>query len=157
MATALERKLQTLRLHDPDFCKVFDAIRECPKNAREVHVEKLYQKSRVKRSGIRDVFRVLQELGLGELKLGRRGSQTRFVWLKEFQDFKSLIPGPAEGEPRDEALPALPAKGASLVNEWTVKLGPRREARILMPVNASREDLKTLSAFVREKLGAGTA
>lgn len=154
MAISLDRKLQALRLHNPDARQVFNALREYELNRSEVKVDVLYQKSGVKRSAIRDVFRDLQELGLGELKLGRHGGQTRFVWLEKFKD---VLPGPGKGEPVDEALPALTSKGASLVNEWTVKLGPRRVARILIPVNASREDLKTLSAFVQEKLGAGKA
>lgn len=154
MATTVQRKLQTLRRHNPAARQVFDALRKYERNREVVNVDVLYQKSGVKRDAIRDVFRVLEELELGELKLGRHGGQTRFIWLEKFKD---VIPGPGEGEPSDEPLPALPTKGASLVNEWTVKLGPRREARILMPVNASREDLNTLSAFVQEKLGAGKA
>ena len=148
MATAIEKKLQSMRLHNADARKVFDALLGYENNMREVAVDTLVKKTGMRPRAVRAVLDELEELELGTLIVGRRGHPTRFEWREKY---KEVIPGPLKDEPKKgEAEPT--AKGATLMRQWVCKLGSRRDAHLLLPVNATNDELRTVLWFLESRL-----
>jgi hypothetical protein len=149
MATTVEKKLQSMRLHNADARAVFDALLTYDKNMSEVTVDRLQQKTRMRPRAIRAVLQDLEQLELGKLVIGRRGWPTRFEWREKYTE---IIPGPLKDEPKKgEGEPVAP-KGASVVRQWVCKLGPKRDAHLLLPVNATNEELRTVLKFLESRL-----
>lgn len=144
----ITKQLQAMRLHNSDACKVFDALRTYTNHVKEITVDTLRMKTKLSPSAIRAVLRELQELELGELKTGRRGYSTRFVWLEPFTE---IVPGPVKGEPKKGNTLGL-ANGSAMT-QWVCKLGPRRDATLLLPANLTQADLKVVRAFLERTLG----
>ena len=160
MTNLIDKQLRRLRLQNRDARNIFDTLRKYERNRKEVQVDVLHYESGLEKRAIREVFRLLEELNLGVLKLGRRQKKTRFVW---HENFLGLIPGPQPGEPSKsdaKGLQLLEPNGRvslTVVNEWVIKLGAHRLARVYLPANKTNADIQAMCDFFDKLLLKSTA
>jgi hypothetical protein len=127
-----------------DFLLIYD-------NTEHVTVKPVALGSGLSEKEVRDVFGSLQRLKLGRIKLGRHGKDTRFEWAAA--DWKKNIPAKQRGEPEDEdeveMLAGMDNSNAThlQVGVWSLKLGGRRTATLILPRGVDSKDLEMVARF----------
>ncbi|MDP3626971.1 MAG: hypothetical protein Q8S12_10255 [Hydrogenophaga sp.] len=129
-------------------------------NVRVSHVDLMARKTGLTERQVRDVLQQMQSIGVGSLKLGRRGARTRFEWELPVTEVSRIAVGDEllddagweelEKEWFAEALDSDDeASQAELPSKiFPVPLGGGRFARLELPESYSARDVEKVRQFL---------
>lgn len=129
-------------------------------NVRVSHVDLMARKTGLTERQVRDVLQQMQGIGVGSLKLGRRGARTRFEWSFPVTEVARIAVGEEllddagwEELEKEWFADALDSDDESSQAElplkiFSVPLGGGRFARLELPESYSVQDVEKVKQFL---------
>ncbi len=85
--------LQDLANSNPAAEAYFELLMKRKKNTREARVDRVVSRTGCTRSDVVDMFKKMEELGLGRFVVGRKGAPSRFQWHVFLTDVAQVYAG----------------------------------------------------------------
>lgn len=147
-------KLKTISSETPSAKSVFKYLFERRRGRQDTNIKRVQRilkesGTEVTSDDISDVFKKLQDLGIGKIVFGRRGNPNRFMWTANLRSIKDILEGKSNELFKQKAtvkkldLPKLAAKGGE-------KPAPKPEAPEPM-LPAAIESFHSNHAFIVRK------
>lgn len=123
-------------------------------NVEELHTALSRELGNVAKSQVLSLLRVLEEQGLGELLLGRRGSKTRFRWQSDPRELlakEGFRVEPLSACVMDDAMgPSTSSDaGSALLVAHRFRLRRGLDVELNLPEDMRPEEADRLASFVR--------
>jgi hypothetical protein len=145
------QSLRSLYTNEADYRKILDHLASRSNNANETKVDRLSDVTGLSRSRIVEFMRQLEQLGLGEFIVGRKGGRSRFRWQvglvsvgqvasKESDEISTEAPEEVSEDEMELASDAV---------TYEVPLRADMKARITVPSNITKVETIRLSNFIR--------
>jgi len=147
----------SLRDAEPQFIEFFKALASRQKNRSVTPLDKVLESAELtslgsesqRRRAALEFFRQLASAGAGELRIGRRGKATRFIWKAPLLEVARLAS--PDGGPEREEGPNLvtQAPEESLLVTHTYLLRKNLTLKFQLPIDLTASEAERLAAMIR--------
>lgn len=164
ISSELSEHLRACYAARPEFAELFRFLAAKKRSTGQLVVSKLAAEDDLRTIGsgsgrkraVLDLFKELQELGVGALIVGRRGKQTRFKWAEDVTMLdvaRAALGEPEESRSVEAGLTASSSSGPRhavpgfVAHQLVVR--PGLTLRLDLPEDFSSDEAERLASFVR--------
>lgn len=142
----------------PEYAELFRFLAGRKRSTGQVVISKLISDPELRGVGsgsgrrrvVLELFRFLQQIGVGALIVGRRGKQTRFKWADDTTMLEVARAAVGDTSVEDETTPAVAKESvATLTIAHQFVIRPGTLLRLDLPVDFSLEEAERLATFIR--------
>lgn len=151
--------LRHLANENPAAAAYFELLMKRKKNTREARVDRVVTHTGCQRSEVVDMFKKMEELGLGRFIVGRKGSPSRFEWhvfltdvaqvyAGEDNELEIVSPDDLEEFEEDEDDLGLFGDDELLEHRYVLRAGDE-PIFIKLPQDLTQHEADRLAAFIK--------